>query len=143
MRNHHIREEAAQTRFLAVFEPVDELFKRVFVEARAPGEIEGRFGVAAFFAVSLFDMAAQAPRAFPAKRRTVQYDGGPARRTDPGPGGISGIVGRTDKTMRGIDQLAQTLHEVFEHGGYPNIRDRICQPSLRGAARTRRISYLW
>ena len=40
---------------------------------------------------------------------------------------MGGIVGRTDQTMRGIDQMTQTLHEVFKHGGYPNIRGRICQ----------------
>ncbi len=98
-------------RFLAVFEPVDEVFKRVFVEARAPGEIEGRLGVVAFFA-DVRGRYSKMPGTFAAKWRAVEHDRGVARRTDPGPGGI-GIVGRTDKTVRGIDQMAQTLHEVF------------------------------
>lgn len=99
-------------RFLAVLEPVDEVFERVFIETRAPGEIERGLGAAAFFA-DVRGRYSKMPGTFAAKRRAVGHDRGPARRTDSGPRGMRGIVGRTDKTVRGIDQMAQTLHEVF------------------------------
>ena len=99
-------------RFLTVFEPVDEVFERVFIETRAPGEIERRLGVAAFFA-DVRGRSSKIPGTFAAKWRTVEHNRGAAGWTDSGPRGMRGIVGRTDKTVRGIDQMTQTLQEVF------------------------------